>query len=114
MTSEPAGDIRQMDGPAAVPLKNGELVFEAPWESRAFGIAVALEAQGAYEWRAFRDELIDEIAHAESHGEVSTYYECWLEALEQLLLKKELLSPEELEARHAEYVAGLHDEDGHI
>ena len=38
MTSEPAGDIRQMDGPAALPLKNGELVFEEPWQGRVFGI----------------------------------------------------------------------------
>ena len=114
MTSEEAGDIRQMDGPAALPLKNGELVFEAPWESRAFGIAVALEAQGAYPWRAFRDELVEEIAHAESHGEESTYYERWLEALEQLLLKQGLVTSEDIEARHEEYASGLHDEDGHL
>jgi nitrile hydratase accessory protein len=114
VTTEDAGDIRQMDGPAALPLKNGELVFEAPWESRAFGIAVALEAQGAYPWRAFRDELVEEIAHAESHGEESTYYERWLEALEQLLLKQNLITAEDLAARHEEYASGLHDEDGHI
>jgi nitrile hydratase accessory protein len=114
MTSEPAGDVRQMEGPAAVPLKNGELVFEEPWESRAFGIAVALEAQGAYPWRAFRDELVEEIAHAESHNEETTYYQRWLEALEQLLLKQGVITAADLEARHEEYASGLHDEDGHI
>ncbi|MGE0059435.1 MAG: nitrile hydratase accessory protein [Dehalococcoidia bacterium] len=114
MTAEPAGDIRQMEGEAAPPLKNGELVFEEPWESRAFGIAVALEAQGAYPWRDFRDELVEEIAHADSHGETTTYYQRWLEALESLLLKKGLISAEDLAARHEEYASGLHDEDGHI
>ena len=34
--------IANMEGSAALPRKNGELVFEAPWEGRAFGIAVAL------------------------------------------------------------------------
>jgi nitrile hydratase accessory protein len=114
MTSGEAGDIRQMDGPAALPLKNGELVFEEPWESRAFGIAVALEAQGTYAWRAFRDELVEEIAHADSHGEDTTYYERWLEALESLVLKQGLVTPDDLEARVEEYASGLHDEDGHL
>ena len=114
MTSEPAGDIRQMEGEAAPPLKNGELVFEAPWESRAFGMAVALEAQGQYPWRAFRDRLVEEIAGAERSGDESTYYERWLASLEKLLLTEGLISPAELEARHEEYASGLHDEDGHI
>lgn len=114
MTSDGAGDVRQMDGPAAMPLKNGELLFDEPWESRAFGIAVALEAQGAYPWRAFRDELAEEIARAESQGEGSTYYERWLGALESLLLKHGIVAPEELAARRQEYADGLHDEDGHL
>ena len=38
----------EAEGPAAPPRANGELVFEAPWESRAFGIAIALvERQAA-------------------------------------------------------------------
>ena len=44
-----------------VPRSNGELVFSAPWESRAFGMAVALHEQGAYDWDAFRDRLVAEI-----------------------------------------------------
>ena len=33
-------------GPAAPPRDNGELVFAAPWESRAFGLALALNEAG--------------------------------------------------------------------
>ena len=33
--------------PAAPPRRNGELVFEVPWESRAFGVALALCEAGA-------------------------------------------------------------------
>ncbi len=113
MTAEPESGIREMDGTAALPRQNGELIFEAPWESRAFGIAVALEAQGNYSWRQFRDELVEEIAAAEAQSQESTYYERWLASLEKLLLKLDVVSPEELEARHAEYESGLHDEDGH-
>lgn len=31
-----------MSGAAALPRRNGELVFEAPWQGRAFGLALAL------------------------------------------------------------------------
>ena len=34
--------VLEIDGPAAPPRDNGELVFAEPWESRAFGLAVTL------------------------------------------------------------------------
>ena len=34
--------IASLDGTEALPRKNGELVFQAPWEGRAFGLAVVL------------------------------------------------------------------------
>lgn len=111
MTTEPGSEIRDMDG---LPRANGELLFEAPWESRAFGMAVALEAQGNFVWRQFRDALVDEIAAAESADDGSTYYERWLASLEKVLLDQQLVTTDEIEARHEEYESGLHDEDGHI
>ena len=51
--------IAQMEN---LPRRNGELVFEAPWQARAFGIAVALCQEQGIEWDAFRSNLIDEIA----------------------------------------------------
>ena len=44
--------VGQMAGPEALPRKNGELVFEAPWEGRAFGLAVALSDQRHYDCRS--------------------------------------------------------------
>src|SRR4051794_27557746 len=60
--------IGEMDGDVALPRSNGELVFEAPWEGRAFGLAVALNERGIYEWRAFRDQLVAEIKEHEAEG----------------------------------------------
>ena len=76
-------------GPAAPPRSNGELVFTEPWESRAFGMAVALADAGAFTWDAFRDRLVDRIAAWEAeHGleEPFSYYACWLDALEDVLV----------------------------
>lgn len=76
-------------GPAAPPRRNGELVFAAPWESRAFGMAVALADAGAFPWDAFRDRLVARITAWEAeHGadEPFRYWTCWLDALEDVLV----------------------------
>ena len=106
--SAPDERIAQMDGPAALPRKNGELVFDAPWEGRIFGLAVALSDRRVYDWGDFRTRLVDEIAvDAES-----AYYESWLAAFEKLLLARGLLDRAELDARTDEYASGMRtDED---
>ena len=86
-----------MDESAALPRKNGELVFAAPWETRAFGLAVALNESGAYPWRDFSAKLAKEIAQAESNSDGSTYYERWLVALEDLAQQHGLVRETELE-----------------
>ena len=48
-SSDPA--VVAVDGPAAPPRSNGELVFAEPWESRAFGVAVALARRGCHRLR---------------------------------------------------------------
>jgi cobaltochelatase CobN len=102
--------VANMDGMAAVPRKNGELVFEAPWEGRVFGMAVALHEREAYGWDAFRDGLIAAIAEAESRDERSGYYERWLASFETLLAEKGLLSKAELDRRTDEFEWGFRDE----
>mgnify|MGYP000392023945 CR=1 FL=1 len=47
MTDAAPAAVLDIDGPAAPPRSNGELVFAEPWESRAFGLAMALNAGGA-------------------------------------------------------------------
>jgi nitrile hydratase accessory protein len=109
-TDERIGD---MDGPAALPRSNGELVFEAPWEGRIFGLAVALNDRRMYQWDDFRGRLIDEIAAADASGAESSYYERWLAAFEKLLLARGLVTQTELEERTAEYASGERDDEDH-
>src|SRR5438309_8813799 len=92
--------VAHLEGDAALPRKNGELVFAAPWEGRAFGLAVLLSEKGAYDWNDFRARLVEEISHG---GE--PYYESWLDALESVLLAREVVTTEEVTSRAAEYVA---------
>jgi nitrile hydratase accessory protein len=74
-----------VEGPAAPPRRNGELVFAEPWESRAFALAMTLHDRGLFEWEAFRRQLIGAVARAEVAGGEFSYYRCWLEALQTLL-----------------------------
>jgi nitrile hydratase accessory protein len=108
-----------VDGVAAPPRSNGELVFAEPWESRAFGLVMALHEDGAFTWAEFRDELIATIgAWEEDRGadEGYGYYRCWLQALEQVLADKELVSSDVLVTRATELAgrpAGHDHGDGH-
>jgi nitrile hydratase accessory protein len=96
--------IGDMPGPAALPRKNGELVFDELWEARLFGMAVALNQRGLYPWEDFRAYLIAEIAVADAAGGVN-YYESWLAAFERILIERGLLTPVELERRTTECAA---------
>jgi nitrile hydratase accessory protein len=105
--------IEELSDDLAVPRRNGELVFAAPWEGRIFGLAVALSENRAFAWDDFRDHLVAEIAAAEEHGDDSSYYERWLASFERLLLDTGVLTADELDARTAEYAAGVYDEHEH-
>jgi nitrile hydratase accessory protein len=91
-----------VDGPAAPPRSNGELVFAAPWESRAFGLAMALHDGGFFEWEAFRRQLMAAVARAEAAGGEFSYYRCWLEALQTLLDSAGVVDRAAVEERTAE------------
>jgi nitrile hydratase accessory protein len=92
--------VAYLDGEAALPRKNGELVFAAPWEGRAFGLAVLLSEKGAYDWDDFRKRLVEEIGKSDE-----AYYESWLAALESLLLARDVVTREEVSKRAGEYTA---------
>ncbi len=109
-TAEPNRLIADMEGPSALPRKNGELVFEDVWEGRAFGLATAMHEGRRFEWEEFRSRLIEEIAHADRHGEASSYYERWLDAFERLVVEKGLISRAELDARLADFESGRRDD----
>ena len=64
-----------VEGPAAPPRLNGELVFDAPWEGRSFAMAMALVEEGLFDWDGFRDHLIAAVQRWEARpvGEYRYY-----------------------------------------
>jgi nitrile hydratase accessory protein len=103
-------------GPAAPPRDNGELVFAAPGESRAFGGALARHDAGCIDWEDFRQALIREIGEWEAghpSGQGWSYYECWLRSLERLVSGTGLVAADDLRARLDQLAArpAGHDHD---
>lgn len=113
MTQKTDKNIATLETQIALPRENGELVFQAPWEARAFGLAVALNEKDLYEWREFSSQLASEIATAEQNNNPSNYYSRWVASLEELLIDRSLISREQLDARTAEYASGIHDDHDH-
>jgi nitrile hydratase accessory protein len=104
------GVVAVMEGRTALPRKNGELVFEEPWQGRVFGMAVALHEGGLYDWEEFRQTLIAQIAAAEARGGPFVYYEIWLQTFEILLARKQLVTGPELDETTYQFEFGERDE----
>jgi len=100
--------VLDAQGPAAPPRRNGELVFEAPWQSRLFGLTMSLHRAGRFGWEEFRTRLIQEIARWERDsppGAPWSYYERWQASFERLLEEKGLCAPADLGDRVAALAA---------
>jgi hypothetical protein len=89
-----------LDGPAAPPRANGELVFEHPWQSRIFATTMALCQSGAIAYEDFRRRLI---AHIADHPD--EYWSSWEDALVELLAARGLCDVDELDARARAFAA---------
>jgi nitrile hydratase accessory protein len=101
--------IPEMPAEAAYPRKNGEPVFEAPWQSRAFGMVVSLHTAGEFPWSDFKDKLIANVAAGSAHecpADADPYYYQWVEAFCRLLDEKKLITAEEFNQRVHEFLDG--------
>jgi hypothetical protein len=65
-----------------LPRRNGELVFDAPWQSTVFGLAAAvIDNACSGDREPFRQQLIRAIAAEPARP----YWESWTAALEALV-----------------------------
>ena len=85
-------------------------MFDAPWQGRVFGMAVALSEGGRLPWEEFRQALIREVAAAEARDGEFRYYEAWLAAFERVLGARDLLAPDEIEEVALQFEFGERDD----
>ena len=96
-------DLGGMDNIGPLNIEQDEPVFHADWERKTFALTLAVLATGACP--------VDEIRHMSELIPPADYlrfkyYEKWLRGLEFMLLKKNLVTDEELESGRAEAAAG--------
>lgn len=94
--------VMELEGKASPPMANGEIIFDAPWQSRVFGMARALCEQGLFDWDDFREHLIAEIETFDRSGQEDReyhYFEHFLNALMSLLDQRQMCDLSELNDR---------------
>jgi hypothetical protein len=101
-----AESVLDLDGPAAPPRSNGELVFAAPWERRVFGVTMALTSQ-VFSYDDFRHHLMARVGEAPQRP----YWESWAAALEDALSAACAVDRDAVDARLAEFLARPHGHD---
>jgi len=74
-------------------------VFVEPWHAQAFAMAVELHRGGVFSWAEWAGALSEEIATREQQSEDGAhYYECWLAALERLVVEKGVADAPDLDS----------------
>ena len=92
--------------PLDASLRDGQgVAFAQPWQARAFAIAVLASRQGCFTWpewtRALSREL-QSVSDADPQVAAERYFDCWLSALQSLLIGKGAVGQAELhERKHA-------------
>jgi hypothetical protein len=68
-------------------------VFTEPWQAHAFAITLQLHEKGLFTWPEWAAALTQKIRDAQATGDTDTgqtYYTHWLNALEAMVLAKQL------------------------
>jgi nitrile hydratase accessory protein len=89
-----------------VPGDRGGPVFREPWHAEVFSLAVALNRQGVFTWSEWVEVFsttVEDIHRETSANVESVYYQGWLNALERLVARKNLVSVEEMTRRKEEW-----------
>lgn len=76
--------------------------FAEPWQARAFAVAVLASKQGCFTWSEWTRALGRELQRASdapTRAMEAGYFDCWLSALQSLLVGKGAVGQSELLAR---------------
>jgi nitrile hydratase accessory protein len=90
------------DGSPAAVVSDLGPAFAEPWQARAFAIAVLASRQGCFTWSEWSHALgreLPRISHLDQAAQGARYFDCWLAALQSLLIDKGAVGQGELAAR---------------
>ena len=75
-----------------IPLPNGSEVFSAPWHCELFALTISLYEKKVFDWAFWTAALGNKLKEKPESMEddLDYYYGSWLEALEELILSKQM------------------------
>ena len=101
---------QQCGGEMPLPMQEATgAVFAEPWQAHAFAMTLQLHEKGLFSWPEWAAALTHEIRKAQTLGDAdsgTTYYTHWLNALESMVLAKQLGTADQIrDLEHAWEVA---------
>ena len=75
-----------------IPLPDGNEVFSAPWHCELFALTISLYEKKVFDWALWTTTLGNKLKEkpVSMEDDLDYYYGSWLEALEELILSKEI------------------------
>jgi nitrile hydratase accessory protein len=103
---QPADLARQCGESLPLPeVRDDGTVFAEPWQAHAFAMAVQLHERGLFTWPEWAAALTAEIRAGQADGQIDAgdddgrlYYTHWLNALEKLVIARQVGTPEQIHA----------------
>ena len=76
----------------SIPLPQGNEVFSAPWHCELFALTISLHEKKVFDWALWTAALGNKLKEkpVSMEDDLDFYYGSWLEALEELILSKEI------------------------
>lgn len=74
-------------------------VFAEPWQAQVFALTLLAHERGLFSWPQWATALSERLAAARQGGEVddgTDYYRHWTDALEDLLIRRGVATPEQI------------------
>ena len=95
-----------------IPLPDGDEVFSVLWHCELFALTISLYEKKVFDWAlwtsAMGDKLRDKPVSMED--DLDYYYSRWLEALEELILRKKMTYPDDFKSEVLSQMKHLRDD----
>ena len=96
----------------SIPLPQGNEVFSAPWHCELFALTISLYEKKVFDWALWTATLGNKLKDSPVNMEdnLDYYYGSWLEALEELILSKEMTYRDDFKREVLSHVKHLRDD----